>query len=113
MSWFTSEKENKNMEKNTIPPVVANAVLSLLSPYVPDITADKLVARLSGHPHSLRTEYTRKEVAERLGVSLRTVDSWTADGTLEVIKLGKRRLLITAESVDALLVSGGRRRVLI
>lgn len=92
-----------------MPESILTATIALLSPYVPGITADALKKAIGSAlgateaKPSLRPEYTRQEAAERLCVSLRTIDYWTEDGLLKAIKVGKRRKLLTAESVEAML----------
>lgn len=99
------------MAKNTtqMPESIMTAATALLAPYVPGITADALKKAIGSAlgateaKPSLRPEYTRQEAAERLCVSLRTIDYYTEYGWLKAIKVGKRRKLLTAESVEAML----------
>ena len=96
----------KNTSPAPIPESILTATIALLAPYVPGITADalkKAIGSALGAKPSLRPEYTRQEAAERLCVSLRTIDYYTEYGWLKAIKVGKRRKLLTAESVEAML----------
>lgn len=98
-----------------IPENVVAAAVGLLSPFVRDLTPETLQKKLSVdvdvRNKVTRTEYTRHEAAERLGLNLRTIDQYMADGLLEVRKVGRRRVLIPAESVEALLAGKIRREV--
>lgn len=46
---------------------------------------------------------TVKETAEYLGVSVRTVRSYIADGRVKAVRLGPRMVRVEKESVDALM----------
>lgn len=46
---------------------------------------------------------TKAEAAEKLRVSVRTVDRYIADGTLSAIRLSARATRITRASLDSLL----------
>lgn len=98
-----------------IPENVVAAAVGLLSPFVSNLTAEALLKKLSageGEQNKLtRTEYTRQEASKRLGLSLRTVDDYMATGLLEARKIGRKRVLISPESVEALLTGKTRREV--
>lgn len=53
-----------------------------------------------------RRAYGRKETAELLGISVKTVDRMVEDGTLTVVIIG-RTPKITRASIDALLATAG------
>jgi excisionase family DNA binding protein len=40
-----------------------------------------------------RQLYSRRETAELLGICVRSIDAWIADGRLNSVKLGRRRLI--------------------
>lgn len=96
-----------------IPSNVVAAAVGLLSPYISDLTPETLQIKLSADAgnqlKTTRAEYTRQEAAKRLGLSLRTVDDYMATGLLEARKIGRKRVLISPESVEALLCGKSRR----
>lgn len=52
-------------------------------------------------PHLNQTWLTRRQAAERAGVSLRTVDRLLADGTLTRVRTrGPVRVLVDADELD-------------
>ena len=57
-----------------------------------------------------RAPRTIEEVARHLGVSTRTIERAIAAGTLEALRVGRRRR-ITAEALDAWLAAGGKTGV--
>lgn len=91
----------------TIPPVVIDAAVRLLSPFAPGLTAERILKALSSEDTTgqavVRKEYTRKEAAARLGVVTRTIDRMIDAGKLDARRIGSKKILITRESVDALL----------
>jgi excisionase family DNA binding protein len=50
-----------------------------------------------------RPALKRQETADMFGVSVATIDRLIADGTLPVIRLGKRNVRIPREAVEQLL----------
>ena len=58
-----------------------------------------LVLRPEPIQPAVRTDLTRKQVAERLGVSVRSVENWTRAGAFETWKYGRVRRY-DAESVE-------------
>ena len=46
---------------------------------------------------------TLKEAAERLGVSLRTLEDWIYDNKIEVVKLGRRCVRVKESTIDHLI----------
>lgn len=53
--------------------------------------------------HEPRQLVTRREAAEALQVSVRTVERYITDGKLDAYKTHTGRVAITQESIDALL----------
>jgi excisionase family DNA binding protein len=97
----------KNKDMQNIPENVVAAAVGLLSPFVRDLTPETLQKKLSADvietDKASRTEYTRKEAAKRLGLNLRTIDNYLSSGTLKARKVGRRRVLIPADGIEALL----------
>lgn len=46
---------------------------------------------------------SREQAAEKLGVSLSTIDRYLRDGTLQRVKIGKRIVRIQSEQLDSLI----------
>lgn len=93
--------------ETTIPLEVLDTAARMLSAFAPGITADGLKEMLSaGRSENesifTRKELTRKEAAERLGVSYRTVDRFLESGKLKSCKVG-RGVRIPISSINALL----------
>lgn len=49
------------------------------------------------------TLLTREEAAEKLGVSLSTIDRYLRDGTLRRVKIGKRIVRIESAQIESLI----------
>jgi excisionase family DNA binding protein len=54
-------------------------------------------------PSSKERLLTVKEAADRLGVSLRTLEDWIYDHKIEVVKLGRRCVRIKESTIDHLI----------
>jgi excisionase family DNA binding protein len=73
------------MPNEEIPPPIVQAAISILSPYVPGLTPEKLQSLVfietdpSTGPEEL---LTRKEAAERLHISIPTIDRMLRDREL-------------------------------
>lgn len=97
--------------RNSINQQVLMAATALLQPFAPDLSPGSLVAALKaydevqpGKGRAIRSErpekpWTRKEVAEFLGITLPTLNRYLNNGTLRRIKLGPRMVRIDPESV--------------
>lgn len=72
------------MDQTQIPKLIADAVISMLLPYAPDLTVEKLESVISAKPESQMPEklLTRKEAAKTLNVSIPTIDRMLRDGEL-------------------------------
>lgn len=88
---------------------VLSAATGLLQPYIPELSPGALIDALkaydkkqTGHARPL----TRDEAAELLSVSRATVDRYIREGRLQSVRVGRRLIRITSESVDALLTPG-------
>lgn len=104
---FELSLRQKKTDMYNIPENVVAAAIGLLSPFVPDLTPDALTKKLSvdvvEKDKVTRPEYTRREAASRLGVALRTIDNYLSNGTLKARKIGRKRVLIPADGIEALL----------
>lgn len=97
-----------------IPEEIAMAASGVLSPYVPWLTPISLKKMLNNHNLNATSEkdsrplkpLTRKKAAEELGVSVPTVDRYTASGRLERVTYSARAVRISAESVYNLMKGG-------
>ena len=96
---------------------ILNAATTLLSPYIPDLSATMLMKALETYnedkeavatKQNSRPEkpYTRQEAAELLGVALPTIDRYMANGTLKRIRYSAHSVRITPESVHSLMEGG-------
>lgn len=94
---------------NRITPAVIQAATAMLSPYVPEISPQSLIAALRAYKigESLKNKqekpYTRKEVADLLGLSVQTVYRMMKTGRLRRIQVGLRAVRIDPASVKVLL----------
>jgi excisionase family DNA binding protein len=52
--------------------------------------------------------FTRKQAAEYLGISTRTVDRWLRSGKLTAVPDGPRLLRVTIESVEAIVAQDAK-----
>lgn len=95
----------------TIPEPIATAAAALLAPYRPGITPAKLEAALSGdHERELTDELmTRKEAAAALRISLPTLLRMQKTNEISFVRV-RRRLLIKAESVRAIIAGKAPRK---
>ena len=106
----TTGKELRAMQiTNRITPAVIQATTAMLSPYVPEISPQSLIAALRAYKigESLKNKqekpYTRKEVADLLGLSVQTVYRMMKTGRLRRIQVGLRAVRIDPASVKVLL----------
>ena len=107
----TTGKELRAMQiTNRITPAVIQAATAMLSPYVPEISPQSLIAALRAYkigesPKTRQQEkpYTRKEVADLLGLSVQTVHRMMKAGRLRRIQVGLRAVRIDPASVKLLL----------
>lgn len=100
-----------------IPFEILNAVVTMLSPYVPDLSATVLLKALETYNEDNETAapkqnqrpqkpYTRQEAAELLGVAMPTIDRYMASGTLKRIHYSAHSVRITPDSVHKLMEGG-------
>ena len=95
---------------------ILNAATTLLSPYIPGLSATELLNALETYnvdkeaaaKQNSRPEkpYTRQQAADLLGVSLPTIDRYMADETLKRIRYSAHSVRITPESVHRLMEGG-------
>lgn len=75
-----------------VPENMLDAITAMLAPSNPGLKKEDLRNLFDGEDSGMPKEnikvYTRHEVAERLKVSLSTVDRWLADKTLKKIQIG-------------------------
>ncbi len=92
--------------KNTINPEVLSAATGMLQTYIPELSPRYLVTALKAYdPEELtvvrqRRPLTRKEAATLMSVSIPTVNRYLKSGELKKIKMGKRLVRITPESIE-------------
>ena len=48
------------------------------------------------------TPMKKKDAAERVGVSIKTIDRWIAEGLIEAYRYGPRLVRINPESIESL-----------
>lgn len=72
------------MPEEKIPPPIAEAVISMLRPYAPNLTLEELEGAISMKPESDDAEQllSRKDAAKLLCVSIPTIDRMLRDGEL-------------------------------
>ena len=71
------------MKHSHIPQPIAEAAVTMLRPYVPELTVDKLEKRITGNQDKRPEKLlTRKEAAKLLSVSIPTIDRMLRDGEL-------------------------------
>ena len=54
------------------------------------------------------TTYTKKEIADKLHVTVRTVNKYIKAGKLQAVKVGARRVLITETALNTFLESNAK-----
>ena len=102
------------MVKTNLPSEIVTAAATMLSRYIPWLTPDALQKALETYNPNATSEkdsrplkpLTRKKAAEELGVSVPTVDRYTASGRLERVTYSARAVRISAESVYNLMKGG-------
>jgi len=99
---------------NRITPEVIQAATAILTPYIPEISPSGLIAALRQYKAEEKKileerPYTRKEVADLLGLSVQTVYRMMNAGTLRRIHVGKRAVRIDARSVKAILSGDSKK----
>ena len=98
----------RKVSSNHIPDAIANAAVSLLGPYCPGLTTERLCTVISYQPES-RTEplKTRRQASQALGVSLPTIDRMLRDGDLPKRRI-RGAVRIPASAIDHFILQGGR-----
>jgi len=90
---------NKN-----IPGAITTAAVSILAPYVPDLTTSKLLAAICcpvEEPVEERLT-SRQHAADRIGISLPTLDRMIRDNELTARKV-RGRVLIRQSCIDSVI----------
>ena len=104
-----------NALNKEIPSGIMVAIVGLILPYVPNITAEALQKALetinnsntaTEKPSRPLKPYTRKGAAEMLGVSIPTIDRYMASGLLTRVRYSARAIRISADSVHKLMQGG-------
>lgn len=93
------------MPKVDIPQPIADAALSILRPYVPNLTVERLqtLAFLEPEkPEKPEQLLTRQEAAEKLHLSIPTIDRMLRDGELVYRKI-RRAVRIPLSEVEAVM----------
>ena len=104
-------------KSNHIPFEILNAVVTMLSPYIQDLSPTALLKALESYNEdneAVATKqyqrpqkpYTRQEAAELLGVAMPTIDRYMANGTLKRIRYSAHSVRITPASVHNLMEGG-------
>jgi excisionase family DNA binding protein len=98
------------MKKTEIPHAISTAVVAMLSPFLPGLTA----ARLESMAFALEEKQhdsllTRKESAFALRISLPTVDRLLASGELSRVNV-RGRVLVRRSELDKI-ISGEKAKV--
>ena len=97
---------------NKQPPLeIVSAAASMLAPYIPGLTPATLLEALEELKLGMRSDkdtcpqkpYTRKSAADKLGVSVPTVDRYLAAGRRTRVRYSARAIRISAESVHNLM----------
>ena len=96
---------------NRLPAQMLQVATLSLAEYVPGLTNAILLEALKAYQPEqkssscLQRPHTRQEAAELLQISLPTLNRYVQEGRLSKIKLGKRLVRISPNSVAALLQS--------
>lgn len=82
------------MTFKTPPSHILTAAVSVLGPYVPELSATALVTALRDHDPNAGPQADRwldkHEAAKMLGVSWFTLNSWARDGKIKAQKIGSQ-----------------------
>ena len=94
--------------RNQIKTEIIAATVSMLQPYVPEISPTGLIAALKSYNAAPQFKQsakplTRQETAALLSVSLNTVDRYLNKGLLKKIKISERLVRIDPQSVTDML----------
>lgn len=107
------KKQNHNLEPTTL-----SGIATLLQPMYPELTGDDVHSALKAYAAGKKTGkdkgsrqqsdtlLTRKEAAERLKVSLPTVNRMLNDGRLTRYRLSSRIVRVSEASIEALITTG-------
>lgn len=89
------------MQTQEIPEVIKTAAATILAPFCPGLTADKLESRISFEPDEEKIEklLSRKEAASALHVSLPTIDRCLSGGDLSRVTV-RGRVFIRQSEID-------------
>lgn len=71
-----------------VPDHILDAITAMLSASNPGLTKEDVRVRFDGETLGNDQLYRRREVADRLKVSLSTIDRWLAEGTLGKVNIG-------------------------
>jgi excisionase family DNA binding protein len=97
---------------NALPPNIAAAVVALVGPYLPSLSAEEVSRRLAAGPAGeLQAVVTHSltQTARILGVSRRTVYAMIRAGKLPCVTLGHRTKRVPHAALVALLDPAGIR----
>ena len=100
--------------KTNVPPEIATAAATMLSPYFSGLTPGILIGALETYNPNATSDkdarpkkpLTRKEAAKELGISVQSVDRYVSSGRLTRVTYSPRAIRISAESVYNLMKGG-------
>lgn len=92
------------MQNIPIPHPIAEAVIAMLRPYAPDLTPAKLESALCFKPEPNTQEQllSRKDAAEKLNISVTTLDRMLRDGELHRLRI-RGNVRIPLSSIRAIM----------
>lgn len=105
----THERARNMQIKTQITAPVLAAAVSLLQPYIPELSTQNLITAIKNYDNAqrpLEKQMTRKEAAAILAVDINTISRYIKAGTLKAAKIGKRAVRIDPQSVRALAERG-------
>lgn len=95
------------MQNIPIPHPIAEAVIAMLRPYAPDLTPAKLESALCFKQEATTQEQllSRKDAAEKLNISVTTLDRMLRDGELRRLRI-RGNVRIPLSSIEAIMSEG-------
>ena len=99
------------MERPEIPQAISTAIMSMLEPYFPRLTATRLVSAIAFEPEQDQPEklYDRRETATALHVSTVSVDRLLKEGGLTRIRV-RGRVFVRKSEIDRI-INGEKQTV--
>jgi excisionase family DNA binding protein len=94
------EKSNPHLHDEAMPPGAVEALRRLLRDELPGVVREAVRNELAGHAPPDDGLLTKKQVARRLNVSERTVDTLAAEGSLRKVKV-RGAVRFAPDAVDA------------